>query len=228
MPIVDVSFVLSGSMLPADHGYALYGALSRILPALHPPREGACQYGNDDALWRNIAIHPVNGTLVGNRMLALSPHSRVQFRIPSERVGEILPLAGKHIDVDGSSVILGVPQMYALIPAPSLRCRMAVIKGALEPEQFLETAQKSLVGLGIQGKATLVPRAVGASKEGRFSGTEGRSPWIRRTLRVQDKTVVGYALTVSELTAEESITLQEKGLGGRRRFGCGIFVPVKE
>jgi CRISPR/Cas system CSM-associated protein Csm4 (group 5 of RAMP superfamily) len=28
---------------------------------------------------------------------------------------------------------------------------------------------------------------------------------------------------VSELTAEESIRLQEHGLGGRRKMGCGVF-----
>ena len=28
--------------------------------------------------------------------------------------------------------------------------------------------------------------------------------------------------------ARESITLQEHGIGGRRRLGCGIFVPLKE
>jgi len=32
-------------------------------------------------------------------------------------------------------------------------------------------------------------------------------------------------LHVNGLTAEESIKLQEIGLGGRRHMGCGIFVP---
>jgi CRISPR-associated protein Cas6 len=36
--------------------------------------------------------------------------------------------------------------------------------------------------------------------------------------------VVGYALRVNGLTEEGSIRLQEEGLGGRRRMGCGIFV----
>ena len=43
----------------------------------------------------------------------------------------------------------------------------------------------------------------------------------------EDKEIVGFALRVEELTAEESIRLQEKGIGGRRRFGCGIFVPER-
>jgi len=32
---------------------------------------------------------------------------------------------------------------------------------------------------------------------------------------------------ITNLTAEESLTLQEQGLGGRRRMGCGVFVPAE-
>jgi len=32
---------------------------------------------------------------------------------------------------------------------------------------------------------------------------------------------------VQGLDADESLKLQEHGIGGRRRFGCGIFVPVR-
>jgi len=49
----------------------------------------------------------------------------------------------------------------------------------------------------------------------------------RRVMRIKDKTIVGFQVVVAELTAEESITLQEHGLGGRRRMGCGIFVPLR-
>ncbi len=43
--------------------------------------------------------------------------------------------------------------------------------------------------------------------------------------RIKDKHVVAHTLLVSELTAEETIRLQEEGLGGRRKLGCGVFVP---
>lgn len=66
-----------------------------------------------------------------------------------------------------------------------------------------------------------LPRAV----EGRAERAAGEP--IRRTLRIRDKTVVGYALAVTELTADESIRLQEAGVGGRRRFGCGLFVLLR-
>ena len=40
-------------------------------------------------------------------------------------------------------------------------------------------------------------------------------------MRIRDKRVVGYAVLATGLTVEESIRLQEHGLGGRRRMGCG-------
>jgi CRISPR-associated protein Cas6 len=48
----------------------------------------------------------------------------------------------------------------------------------------------------------------------------------RRVVRVGDHTVVGFALAVHELSDEGSVILQEQGLGGRRRMGCGIFFPI--
>ena len=38
--------------------------------------------------------------------------------------------------------------------------------------------------------------------------------------------MVAYSLHVVGLTAEESVLLQEEGLGGRRRMGCGVFTPL--
>ena len=34
-PYISVHFPLQGRQLPADHGYALYAAIARQLPALH-------------------------------------------------------------------------------------------------------------------------------------------------------------------------------------------------
>ncbi len=35
MPYVDLAFRLTGSKIPVDHGYALYSAISRLLPESH-------------------------------------------------------------------------------------------------------------------------------------------------------------------------------------------------
>ena len=50
---------------------------------------------------------------------------------------------------------------------------------------------------------------------------------LLHTLRIKGLAIVGYGLLVSELSAADSLTLQERGLGGRTQLGCGFFVPAK-
>jgi hypothetical protein len=40
---------------------------------------------------------------------------------------------------------------------------------------------------------------------------------------IDDRKVVGFSLRVTGLTPEQSIKVQEQGIGGRRRMGCGLF-----
>ncbi len=49
----------------------------------------------------------------------------------------------------------------------------------------------------------------------------------RRALRIRDRRIIGYTLQITGLTAEEPLPLQEQGLGGRRRLGCGLFLPLR-
>lgn len=212
--VVDVHFRLHGLagpnvLVPADHGYALFGALSRLLPWLHgDPRVG---------------IHPIRGQLVGSRALALTPASTLAFRLPAGLVAGVLPLAGQSLDLEGTVLRIGLPRVRALKPSPTLQSRLVVIKGMLDPDAFLESARRQLASLGIDGEPALVRRSSGSPVEGK--GGNASMPWIRRTLRVRDKEVVGYALRVTRLSPKSSIRLQSYGLGGRRRFGCGIFLP---
>lgn len=209
MPVIDIAFRLQGHLLPADHAYHLFSAISKIIPEIH--RDG------------EVGVHPVAGRLVGDRKLALTDSSSLTIRIASERIGQLLPLAGKSLKIGDHEFRVGVPTTYALIPSARLYSRLVVIKGFMEPEPFLEAVQRQLEALGIRGKISLVPqlfRRKGDEEEGEGS----QSSYLRRTLRIRDKEVVGFALRVEELTAEESIRLQEKGLGGRRHFGCGLFI----
>jgi CRISPR-associated protein Cas6 len=48
----------------------------------------------------------------------------------------------------------------------------------------------------------------------------------RRVIRIKGRRLVGYAVCVTGLTAEESLVVQEQGLGSHRRMGCGIFLPI--
>jgi hypothetical protein len=43
----------------------------------------------------------------------------------------------------------------------------------------------------------------------------------------EGRAIEGFALSVHELNAEDSLRLQRSGIGSDRRLGWGIFVPAK-
>jgi hypothetical protein len=45
MPMVELHFPVLGPSLPVDHGYALYSALCRVLPAMHARAIRICFLG---------------------------------------------------------------------------------------------------------------------------------------------------------------------------------------
>ena len=212
MPKVDVQFKIIGKFVPVDHGYYLFSAISKVISELHVNGEAG--------------LHPISGQFVGDRSLAITEKSFLTIRLPSEQIALALPLAGKILQLGRYSVRIGVPQTRALVPSTKLYSRLVVIKGFMEPEPFLLAAHRQLQNLEINGKLSLVIQPkIAESNMNKQSGTH--SPYLRRTIKIHDKEVVGFALRVEGLSAEESVHLQEKGIGGRRRFGCGVFVPIK-
>ena len=210
VPIVDIQFGLTGTLVPVDHGYSLYSAISSLIPDLHD-HDG-------------VGIHPIPGYLAGNRLLAITDRSALTVRLPAELMTMVLPLAGKTLRIGESVLRVGLPYTRALVPSARVHSRLVVIKGFMEPGPFLEAAGRQLQGLGVDGKLHLIRQTrVAEANVDRRGGTH--SPYLRRTLCIHGREVVGFALTIDELTAEESVRLQERGIGGRRRFGCGVFVP---
>ncbi len=198
MTIVDLSFsVFTNQSIPVDHGYALYSGLSRLLPNIHRQN--------------GVAIHPLRGRQVGERLLALDSRSRLTIRTQAEGIGGLIQFAGKSIDVAGRTLRLGVPQVHALRPSTAVRSRLVTIKlkDGLTEQAFIQAVRRQMQDLELSDEVCL---------------TLGK----RRTLRIKDKEVVGYEVLVEALTADESLILQQHGLGGRRHMGCGVFAPTAE
>ncbi|MBM4259652.1 MAG: type I-MYXAN CRISPR-associated protein Cas6/Cmx6 [Deltaproteobacteria bacterium] len=155
---------------------------------------------------KELGVQPIRGVYGGDGKLHLADFSRLILRLPDDQIRMYLTLAGKKLDVDGHSLRIGIPEVLLLRPVASLRARLVTIKGFMETETFLDAVKRQLQDLQVAGEAQIGER---------------------KTFRIKDKQVVGFSLGITNLTAEESLTLQEKGLGGRRRMGCGMFVPAE-
>ena len=206
--VVDVGFPLTGSSLPLDHGYALYGALCRLLPVLHAEHRESRDGGSPSAAW---GVHPVRGLRSGPGLLAIDRSSLLKVRLPASRIAELLPLAGKTLELDGHRVAIGVPRIFALESRAALRARFVTIKHHEgEPAEFALATRQQLAripGLGID------PERIAIEVGG------------RRVMRVSDKKVVGFQVAIDGLDATASLAVQVQGLGGRRHMGAGVCVP---
>src|SRR5580704_347629 len=105
---VELCFPIVGHEVPLDHGYLLYCAISRVLPWVH------------EADWLQILTLP--GLQVSQRAVSLEGGSRLRMRAPTDRLTQLLPLAGKRIKIfEGahtSMLTCGAPQIKALRPSP--------------------------------------------------------------------------------------------------------------
>ena len=226
MKMIELQFPALGSEILADHGHALYGAISHLVPKIH-------------AAEMPLRIGPLRGSYVGNGKLRLEPRgSRLCIRVRPDDLPLLLPLAGKSLNLDGHAVRLGVPEVAGLVPAPTLFARLVVLKASSpkqdaavkksrdvektkryqEPAEFLAAIRRELERQGIGAEADLPLHE---------AGDHVGQP-CRHVVRIHKKKIVGFSVLVQGLTAEESLTLQEKGIGGRSKMGCGFFVPVKE
>jgi len=193
-PFVDVAFSLKGKSLPLDHGYGLFGAVSRVLPAVH-----------EQPGW---GLFPVHGKRTGPGVLSLLPSSMLTLRIPASRIGDVLGLFGKTLEVDGQAVVVGIPRVFPLQSRPALQSRFVTIKKFHEsPEEFAAAVRRQLSATGVSDKAAV---AIGP----------------RRVIKVASHTIVGFPVALDGLSPDESLRVQGEGLGGRRHMGAGLFLPV--
>ncbi len=153
---------------------------------------------------QDAGLRLIRGRYVGGGMLDISPCSELVMRVPVSGIPEYIPLAGKRLEIIGESLRVGVLKTRAIIPAVAVYSHLVTTKNGQEQSRFEQEISRQMRELNVQGKFTL-----------------GK----RRTFRVHKKQMVGYSMLVSELTAEESVILQERGLGGRRKMGCGFFEP---
>ncbi|ACK65703.1 CRISPR-associated protein, Cas6-related [Rippkaea orientalis PCC 8801] len=200
---LDMIFKLRGAPIPLDNGYVIYSALCRICPTLHELKD--------------VGIHPIAGIPTQNKFLELTPNSCLKIRIHHLQIPIIYPyLTGQTFEIGQESYQLNIPDYQAIRSSDSLYSRLVVIKGYQDSSSFLEAVQRQMDSLAIQGNVELLTRQ---------NGTPQRR---QLTIRKQGNEfkIRGFGVKISELSPEDSLTLQEQGIGGKRKMMCGIFVPA--
>ena len=214
MPIIELSFRLRGTPLPYDHGYPLYRAVAGLVPWLGEPAQ------------IDLAIVPIHGSPHGG-FLHLTAASRLAFRLNADDVEKLRPLSDQSLIVDAAVLRLGQPTEYQLRPVPGLASPFVAAEHIRHSDEVLEWLKAEFRALDIRAVPTL---RLKRRREGASPADPGRRsfdcPYERHNRQVGDSSVVGWEVQVFGLKPEESLGLQERGVGPGRRYGCGVFMPV--
>ncbi len=85
---ISVQFPVQGRQLPADHGYALYSAITRQLPALHGTSWLGIELQSGIPWQQGVTVLPTRG-------------AHLRLRLPADHFRHVLLLAGKRLDISG-------------------------------------------------------------------------------------------------------------------------------
>jgi len=201
--VMDFVFAIKCKCLPYEHMFDLYRALQSTLPWL------------DDE--NRAAIHPIYGAESGNgwlrpegstgELMFLSRRQKLVLRMPKTRQAEMENLVGQTLDIGGHALTLGKMESRLLSDSPIIFARYVVSEEGLDEAAFLEQAATQLQAMNIRVRKML------AGKE--------------RQIVTPDGVLHTRSLMLADLELEESVRLQQQGLGTHRHLGCGLFLPQK-
>ena len=200
--VADLHFRVVCRRLPSDHAWELYRALVAALPWI-----------DDEPL---AAIHSIHGAESGSGWMRpqgerdeihLSRRARLRLRLPKQRFDDARALAGATLDVGGYAVAVGAADVHPLSRETTLFTRRLAAPADGDEDAFLEQAAFLLRQKDIVARKMMSGR--------------------RRVVRTPDEEIAVSSLMVGGLAFDETIRLQQQGLGDGQKLGCGIFLPHK-
>ena len=201
--VVDLAYKIGCPTIPLDHAHSLSSALLEALPWI--------------AEEEYAGIHLIHGAASGNgwfrpedpenELLHLPKRTRMRLRIPKNRLQEAQALSGQTLDIQGHPLEIGQSDVFLLSSLPTLFSRYVITSEELDETGFLEEVAEQLMALDIPCRKML--------------------GGITHTMNFSAGPVFTRSLMVADLGPEQSVRLQQVGLGEGRTRGCGLFVPHK-
>ena len=201
--MVDAVFAISCRSLPVDHAYALSQAIQAALPWIR------------EEPW--AGLHTVYGAASSSgwmrpegtgALLQLSRRAKLALRLPRRRLGAAAALIGLTLDVAGWPLRVDGLSTRPLSRITTLFARNVVLAGARDEAAFIVAATEELGTLDIDSKSILCGRMT--------------------PIATPSRTFQSRSLMLAGLAPEQSLALQERGLGAERMLGCGVFIPHKD
>jgi CRISPR-associated protein Cas6 len=201
--IVDVVYSIDCRALPVDHAYALSQAIQRALPWF--------------AEEENAGLHTIHVADSGNgwmrpddpsALLHLSRRTKLTLRLPKHRVEDAGKLTGQMLDIDGKNLRVEKSAVRPLSTITTLFSRYIVTREGTDESVFLQEAMVLFRKMGVHPKKMLCG--------------------MEHVIATPDRVIRARSLMLADLAVDESVKLQQQGLGTDRKLGCGLFIPHKD
>ena len=201
--VVDISYKLECKTLPIDHAQALTDAIHTALP----------WFGEEEFTGLHL-IHVAesgNGWMrpedPENEVLCLSRRTRMTLRVPKHRVDDANKLTGQALDIDGHALTVkeGISKTLSILP--TMFARYVLTEQDIDETEFLKQMVEVLGTMDIPVTKMMAG--------------------LQHKMSMRDGDIYTRSLMVAEMTPENAFKLQKHGIGGGRKFGCGLFMPQK-
>ena len=198
--MIDVAFRIECKTLPYDHACDLSNEITKNLPWLL-----------DDQL---TGIQTLHGPESGNgwvrsekEEIFLSKRTRLVLRIPRGDIDKVKELENIEINVLGNNIKIGKSNTKTFLIVRDLISRFVLCDKDETEEEFLLGVKKELLTHGVSIKKAICGKA--------------------KSLTINGKSKITRSLMIADLSKENSVLLQDTGVGAGRIYGCGIFLPHK-
>ena len=199
--MTDLSFSVDCRELPYDHAYELSSEILNLVPEIK----------ND----KRNAIQTLHGPMSGNgwvrpdsENIPLSKRAKLIIRINKNQLNDIKNnIEGKEISLFGNTLKIGRSKVKNFLVVKDLFCRFVMSDHKTSEDDFLNIIQNELKDLDINIRKALCGRSM--------------------VISFGEKTLYTRSLMIADLSKEDSLKLQEEGVGDKKLYGCGIFLPHK-
>lgn len=197
--VFDLVFKLRGKSLDIDHAHALSEALQQHLNA---------------ATCARIGVHGIRLAGSGNGWnrpeqvdaeLPLSRRARLIIRVQQDDSDAVTQITNQTLQVGSQAVDIGASSVRKLSNMSTMYARAVCCDREQSEDDFLQDVAAQMVAMGINVSKMMC-------------GKSG-------AIRAGDEIIFTRALLVADLKPEESVRLQQRGVGDGRLLGCGLFVP---
>lgn len=201
--VVDLLFDINCKRLAVDHAYSLSQAVLGVLPWL----------AEEDL----AGIHLIHAAPSGNgwqrpesqsEFMYLSRRAKLILRLPEDKITAAQVLNKQVLSVAEQDIIIGSAHIRPLTTTATLLAHYMVAEQEQSEHDFIANNLLNLANMGIKCSKAL------CGKNHYFSTPQGN--------------ILVRSLLLAELSAADSISVQQQGLGKHKLMGCGLFLPHKD